>query len=119
MEDLTLKRIEQSILDRKALHARFQEHVGTYPAFVELERKAFSEGALSRKHKELMALAISIVTKCEPCIEWHVLQAHLAGATNGELYEAIDVAIEMGGGPAVAYAPLALKALDYHQARPR
>ncbi len=119
MEDLTFARIEQSILDRKRLHGRFQEHVRTYPAFAELEQKAFSDGALSRKHKELMALAISVVTKCEPCIEWHVLQAHLAGAEDAELYEAIDVAIEMGGGPAAAYARYALKALDYHRDRSR
>jgi len=119
MEDLTVKRIEQSILDRKQLYARFQEHVSTFPNLLELEQKAFSDGALSRKHKELMALSISIVTKCEPCMEWHVLQAHLAGAADDEIYEAIDVAIEMGGGPAAAYARLALKALDYHKARPR
>ena len=70
---------------------------------------------LSKKHKELMALAISIVTKCEPCIEWHVQQAHLAGATDEEIYETIDVAIEMGGGPAAAYSRFALNALDFHR----
>jgi AhpD family alkylhydroperoxidase len=119
MEDLTAKRIEQSVLDRKQLHARLQEHVATYPAFLEVERRAFSDGALSRKHKELMALSISIVTKCEPCMEWHVAQALLAGAEDREIYEAIDVAIEMGGGPAAAYARFALKALDYHRAQSR
>lgn len=79
------------------------------------KKKAFSEGNLSKKHKELMALAISIVTKCEPCIEWHVQQAHLAGATDEEVYETIDVAIEMGGGPAAAYSRFALNALDFHR----
>lgn len=62
-----------------------------------------------------MALSISIVTKCEPCIEWHAQQAYLAGASDEEIYETIDVAIEMGGGPAAAYARYALKALDYHK----
>lgn len=66
-----------------------------------------------------MALSISIVTKCEPCMEWHVQQAHLAGASDEEIFEAIDVAIEMGGGPAAAYARYALRALEYHkQAEP-
>jgi AhpD family alkylhydroperoxidase len=60
-----------------------------------------------------MALAISIVTKCEPCIEWHMEQAILSGATEEEIFETIDVAIEMGGGPAGAYSRFALNALDY------
>lgn len=68
--------------------------------------------------KELMALSISIVTKCEPCIEWHVQQAFLSGATDPEIYETIDVAIEMGGGPAAAYARYALRALAYHKTNP-
>ena len=70
---------------------------------------------LAGKHKELMALSISIVTKCEPCIEWHVQQACLTGASDKEIYETIDVAIEMGGGPAAAYSRFALNALDFHK----
>jgi alkylhydroperoxidase/carboxymuconolactone decarboxylase family protein YurZ len=36
-------------------------------------------------------------------------------ATDEEIYETIDVAIEMGGGPATAYARYALNAMDYHK----
>ena len=115
MEDYFEGKIEQSIKDRKELHLRFATHVKTYKPFLELEEKAFSSGALSRKVKELMALSISIATKCEPCMEWHVQQAFLAGATDEEIFETIDVAIEMGGGPAAAYARYALRALDYHK----
>ncbi|MBT7714588.1 MAG: carboxymuconolactone decarboxylase family protein [Deltaproteobacteria bacterium] len=83
-----------------------------------MEEKAFCEGVLSKKSKELMALSISIVTKCEPCIEWHVQQAFLSGVTDEEIYETIDVAIEMGGGPTAAYARYTLRALEYHKANP-
>ena len=113
MSDLTKKKIQQSIEDRKRTHLRFLEHVKTYKPFLELEEKAFKEGALSRKNKELMALSISIVTKCEPCMEWHLDQAMQNGATDAEIYETIDVAIEMGGGQAGAYARFVLKAMDY------
>jgi len=115
MEKFVKDKINQSISDRKQLHSRFLENCSTYPSFLELEKKAFEEGSLSRKHKELMALSISIVTKCEPCIEWHVQQAHLAGASDKEIYETIDVAIEMGGGPAAAYSRFALNALAFHK----
>jgi len=115
MEDYFTAKIEQGIRDRKELHLKFATHAKTYKPFLELEEKAFADGALSRKIKELMALAISIVTKCEPCMEWHVQQAFLAGATDAEIFEAIDVAIEMGGGPAAAYARYVLRALEYHR----
>lgn len=113
MSDLTIQKIEQSIKDRKYLHTKFLKNAKTYKPFLELEEKAFSEGALNKKTKELMALSISIVTKCEPCMEWHLEQAMLSGATEEEIYETIDVAIEMGGGQAGAYARFVLKALEY------
>ena len=117
MTDLTEKKIEQSIKDRKRTHRRFLENVKTYKPFLELEAKAFSDGALSRKTKELMALSVSIVTKCEPCMEWHLEQALKNGATDEEIYETIDVSIEMGGGPAGAYARFVLKAMDYFRSQ--
>ncbi len=113
MSDLSIKKIEQSIEDRKRLHLTFLNNVKTYKPFLELEEKAFSEGVLSKKSKELMALSISIVTKCEPCMEWHLDQAMQAGASDEEIYETIDVAIEMGGGQAGAYARFVLKAMEY------
>ncbi len=115
MDTFVREKITQSINDRKELHSQFLENCSTYEPFLELEKKAFEEGSLSRKHKELMALSISIVTKCEPCIEWHVQQAYLAGASDKEICETIDVAIEMGGGPAAAYARFALNALAFHK----
>ena len=117
MSDLSFKKIEQSINDRKRLHVSFLKHVKTYKPFLELEDKAFSDGALSKKTKELMALSISIVTKCEPCMEWHLDQAMQAGAADEEIYETIDVAIEMGGGQAGAYARFVLKALEYFKSK--
>ncbi len=113
MDDLSYQKIDQSIQDRKKLHRTFLDHVKTYKPFLELEELAFQDGALTKKNKELMALSISIVTKCEPCMEWHLDQAMQAGATDEEIYETIDVAIEMGGGQAGAYARFVLKAMLY------
>ena len=113
MSDLTHEKIRQSIKDRKELHLTFLNKTKTYKHFLELEEKAFTSGALSKKAKELMALSISIVTKCEPCMEWHLDQALKEGARDEEIYETIDVAIEMGGGQAGAYARFVLKALGY------
>jgi AhpD family alkylhydroperoxidase len=114
--DLGVAKIEQSRADRKGLHKRFRANSTAYRHFLELEASVFTDGAIDRRTKELMALAVSIVTKCEPCIEWHVEQAVRTGATEKELHETIDVALEMGGGPAGAYARFALRAFDYYTA---
>lgn len=119
MDDSSKEKMGAIISDRKRLHSRFLKNCKSYKSFLNLEETAFSDGALSKKYKELMALSISIVTKCEPCMEWHTGQALLAGATDEEIYETIDVAIEMGGGPATTYARFALNALDYHKMNKR
>ena len=113
MSDLNFNKIEESIKNRKKLHSSFLKNVKTYRPLRELEEKAFNDGALNKKTKELMALSISIVTKSEPCMEWHLDQAMQAGATDEEIYETIDVAIEMGGGQALAYSRFVLNALEY------
>ena len=46
-------------------------------------------------------------------MEWHLDQAIQVGATDEEIYETIDVAIEMGGGQAGAYARFVFKAMEY------
>jgi AhpD family alkylhydroperoxidase len=72
---------------------------GPMSGFARLHRKGVEDAALSRKIKELMAVAISIATGCEGCIVYHTHDAIQAGATREELLETIGVAILMGGGP--------------------
>jgi AhpD family alkylhydroperoxidase len=87
-----------------------QEQTGDVTkAFGGLHQASLKDGALSTKHKELMALAIAIHTQCEACIVSHVRSALKAKATPEEIAETVGVAIMMGGGPAVMYG---YKALD-------
>lgn len=88
-----------------------QELPGPMTGFARLHKKAVEDGALSRKTKELMALAISVAVHCEGCIAYHAHDAIAAGATRQELLEAIGMAILMGGGPAAMYAVHALDAI--------
>jgi AhpD family alkylhydroperoxidase len=69
-------------------------------------------GALDKKTKELMAISLSIVTHCKWCIAFHVKGALDAGATKDEVMESCFVATLMGGGPALMYTQLAVKALE-------
>jgi AhpD family alkylhydroperoxidase len=89
-----------------------QDLPGPMSGFARLHRKSIEDGALSRKVKEMMAVAISIVVGCEGCIAYHVHDAVEAGATHAELLEAISVGLMMGGGPGSIYATHALEAVD-------
>jgi AhpD family alkylhydroperoxidase len=83
-----------------------------YKAFIEMERAVFSDGALAKKHKELIALGISVQINCESCMQWHIEQAAAVGAIHDEILETLDVAIEMGGGPATVAVRFALEVMD-------
>ncbi len=80
--------------------------------FMAMHKAAMQEGALSVKVKEMMALGMGIAARCDGCIASHAKAALRAGATREELIETIDVAIMMGGGPAVIYGTQALAAVD-------
>lgn len=84
----------------------------TWAAFLELERVTYADRALPRRAKELIAVGISVVIDCESCMQWHVEQAVAEGAGFAEVLEAIEVGIEMGGGPATVSARFALRVLD-------
>ena len=79
-----------------------------------MEKNTYKDGRLSKLQKELIAIGISVVVNCESCMEWHIKQALNDGATAEEILEAIDVGIEMGGGPATVSARFALEVLEYY-----
>ena len=109
-----MNRIEKIRLQRRTAHEKLlgmQSKV--YQAFLAMEGTAFVNGTLPRKMKELIAVGISVVTDCESCMEWHITQAAHAGATQAEVLEAIEVAIEMGGGRATVPARFALEVMDH------
>lgn len=81
-------------------------------AFGKLHKANGSEGALSVKTKELIALGIAITVRCDGCIAFHVHDALQAKATKEEILETIGVAILMGGGPSVMYGCEAMEALE-------
>ena len=84
----------------------------TMGGFSQLHKAAADDGALTKMTKELIALSIAVVVRCDGCIAFHVHDALKAGASREEIMEAIGVAILMGGGPAVMYGVEALEALD-------
>jgi len=89
-------------------------HKGTVSAWRRFTAAAHADGAVSRKHKELTAIAISLVKGCERCVSYHVRSAIAAGASSDEIVESAFVAVIMDGGPALAHFGAVLAAIDAH-----
>lgn len=83
---------------------------GAHSAFQEFSRQVFATGALDKKTKQLIAVAVAHVTQCPYCIQGHTKAAVRNGASEQELMEAIWVSAEMRAGGAYAHATLALDA---------
>jgi AhpD family alkylhydroperoxidase len=82
----------------------------TWAGFGAMHQAAVADGALPAHVKELMALVVGVTKHCEGCIAYHARAAAKAGATEGEVTEALGVALLMEGGPASIWAPRALEA---------
>jgi AhpD family alkylhydroperoxidase len=110
------EKIEKIVQDRKKANETFlSKGSKVYKSFLDLEQKTFSDGNLKKMHKELIAIRISIVINCESCLEWHIKEALKSGASEEQILEAIEVGIEMGGGPATVSSRFALKVLEYYR----
>ena len=66
-------------------------------------------GAIPRKMRELIAVAVACTTQCPYCIEVHAKAAKRAGASKEELVEASFIAAALRAGGAATHGAMALK----------
>jgi AhpD family alkylhydroperoxidase len=72
-------------------------------AFRAFDKAALADGAIPKKYKELMAIAVALTTQCPYCIEVHRQEALKAGATEQELAEVVYVASALRAGAAITH----------------
>ena len=70
------------------------------------------DGAIPRKFRELIAIAVACTTQCPYCIEAHARGAKAAGASREEIVEASLVAAALRAGGAATHGAMALKFFD-------
>ena len=80
-------------------------------AFLNLKAAVEEPGALDKKTKKLIAIALAIATKCEWCVSLHVKDALDAGATPAEIMETCFVAVLMGGAPDLMFSQRVMDAV--------
>lgn len=80
--------------------------------FNEMARAATCDGALDKKTKELIGIALSVAARCDPCIGFHMQALVRLGVSKIELEEALGMAVYMGGGPSLMYSANAIAAFE-------
>lgn len=95
-------------MNERILNAGFRD----FNKFFALDNKAYVDGALNAKTKELMGLTASMVLRCNDCILYHVDRSIEEGATEQELYETFNVALIVGGSIVIPHLRYAVGKMD-------
>ena len=114
--DTAVKNYPEIVKDISANLRVLRTDIGpTMQGFSAMAQAAVRPGALDKKTKELIALAIGVATHCDGCVGFHSEALVKLGASRTEVEEALGMAIYMGGGPALMYAADAIGAYDQFQ----
>jgi AhpD family alkylhydroperoxidase len=72
-------------------------------AFQAYDKAALADGAIPKKYKELMAIAVALTTQCAYCIEIHRQAAIKAGVTEQEFAEVVLLTAALRAGGAITH----------------
>ena len=71
--------------------------------FFDFLKSANAPGALDARTKRIVAIALSVLARCEPCVKSHVKKARQEGFSQEEIDEAAWMAISFGGSPTMMF----------------
>lgn len=97
------ERMNERILDEGTLEIR---------RFFALDGQVYREGALATRTKELLGLVASMALRCDDCVSYHLVRCKEEGVSNEEIYEALSVALVVGGSIAIPHLRRAAEFLD-------
>jgi len=87
------------------------DHLGI-KRFFNLDSAAYKDAALDSRTKELLGLVASAVLRCNDCIDYHLIQCIDAGWNDEELYDALNVALIVGGSIFIPHLRHAVETID-------
>ncbi len=107
------KSISETIKYRTAMNDKIlNSGFSDYKKFFALDNKAYINGALPAKIKELMGLVASMVLRCNDCIFYHIDRSIQEGATREELLESCSIALIVGGSIVIPHLRYAFEIMD-------
>jgi len=107
-KSVTETRAYRTEMNDKILNSGFRD----FNKFFALDNKAYIDGALNAKTKELMGLVGSMVLRCNDCIFYHVDRSIAEGASRQELMESFNIALIVGGSIVIPHLRFAFEVMD-------
>jgi ribonuclease HI len=101
-------RLYRTEMNDKILNSGFKD----FNKFFALDNKAYVDGVLPAKTKELMGLVASMVLRCNDCIFYHIDRSIQEGATREELYETFNIALIVGGSIVIPHLRYAFEMME-------
>ena len=98
----------RSDMNDKILNSGFRD----YNKFFALDNKAYIQGAIPAKMKELMGLVGSMVLRCNECIFYHIDRSIQEGANREELMESFNIALIIGDSIVIPHLRYAFEVMD-------
>lgn len=80
--------------------------------FFALDDRAYQDGALDRRTKELLGLVASLVLRCDDCISYHVIRCREEGVSEDELFETLSIGLVVGGSIVIPHLRRAVALMD-------
>jgi len=80
--------------------------------FFNLDTRAYQNGALSSKVKELLGLVASLVLRCDDCITYHIIRCVEEGVSDAEFFEVFNVSLVAGGSITIPHLRRAVQRLE-------
>jgi len=102
----TAEEVKSTIME---LQRELPEYMDGWKSFTAKFQK---EGALTKRERELIAVALSVNKQCHWCVAYHVEHALKAGASRKEILEASFESVMMGGGSVLVHMRIVLDALN-------
>ena len=90
----------------------FAEDFLPFKRYFALDNKAYEDGAIPVKYKELMGLVGSLILRCNDCITYHIDNCVDAGCSKEELNEAMDIGLLIGGTTVIPHLRHAMDVIE-------
>ena len=97
-------------LDKFGNVTEFQKEMGE--KFFAYYRTVFKEGALTKREKALIALAVAHAIQCPYCIDAYTADSLKYGCDEEEMMEAVHVACAIRGGASLAHGVQMMNQVD-------
>lgn len=98
--------------ERKIFNERLTQEDEFFKKFSALDNETYQANVLDKRQKELIGLTISIMSRCEECILYHLEECQKADVTRAEVMEVVKMTVIGGGSVLYPFARKILRMLE-------